>query len=173
MKTLMLLRHAKSDWSAPFKGDHDRQLNARGQKAAPLMGAFMRDSLFIPDEIMCSAATRTRQTCALLLPLLEKDINVSFSEQLYLADEAELLKHAVTASDASGTLLVIAHNPGIHALALGLISSVADGVRARDLEGNYPTGALSVITFDVDRWLDIAPHTGTLVCYQTPRPLTA
>ena len=173
MKTLMLLRHAKSDWNAPYKGDHGRKLNARGEKAAPAMGAFMKERGVLPDEIWCSTATRTRQTCTLLTSSWEDDVPVHFSDALYGADERTLLAHATKSDPESAAALLIAHNPGMHGLALDLIGEIADGVSTLDLEMNLPTAALAVFTFDIDRWEDLAPHTGRLTCFQVPRKLSS
>jgi phosphohistidine phosphatase len=66
---LLLLRHAKSDWSGSC-GDHDRPLAPRGRKAAPRMGPFMRKKGYVPAAVLCSTAERTKETLELLLPAL-------------------------------------------------------------------------------------------------------
>ena len=77
MKTLLLLRHAKSDWGNPSQGDFDRPLSARGREAAPLMGAYLAQQGLRPDLVLCSAAARARQTCDLVLRALGGDIPVA------------------------------------------------------------------------------------------------
>lgn len=171
MKTLMLLRHAKSDWSAPSGGDHERRLNQRGQLAAARMGRFIQEEGLSPNEVFCSSAERTRQTCDLLLAEIQDPVQLHICERLYGADENELMEHAGTAAPQSQSILLLAHNPGIHGLALSLISDVKDDVDAHTLSSAYPSAALSILTFDVDNWHDIAPHTGTLTCFQTPKGL--
>lgn len=171
MKTLMLLRHAKSDWNAPMTGDHDRKLNERGRKAAPRMGTFMKEKGFLPQEIWCSSAARTQETCELLTTSWEEGYELHISEGLYGAEERTLLAHTAKSDPGTRTALLIAHNPGMHGLALDLIGEVADGVSTQKLEGNLPTAALAVFTFDVERWEDVAPHTGRLICYQVPKEL--
>jgi phosphohistidine phosphatase len=171
MKTLMLLRHAKSDWSAPSGNDRERQLNKRGQLAASRMGQFIQEEGIKPDEVFCSSAARTSQTCDLLLAEIKDNVQLHNCERLYGADEFELMRHAATAAPKSQSILLLAHNPGIHALALNLTSQVKEGVDARTLSSAYPTGALAVLTFDVNSWQDIGPHTGTLTCFQAPKDL--
>lgn len=171
MKTLMLLRHAKSDWGSGLKSDHERPLNARGERDAPAMGAFMREHNLIPDEIFCSTAERTRQTAHLLTGDWPESPQVHYRDALYGASERTLLRVTAEADEDLARILLIAHNPGLHGLALDLIGEVSEGVPLRELEGNLPTAALAVFTFDVSRWQDIAPHTGRLVCYQFPKGL--
>ena len=104
MKRLILMRHAKSDWSASGD-DHGRPLNARGRNSAPAMGRWLADRDWLPDEVLCSTATRTRQTLTLLgLP----DTRTRFERALYLADPDEIID---TLRSASGeTWLLLCHN---------------------------------------------------------------
>ena len=172
MKTLMLMRHAKSDWSGNFRTDHDRPLNKRGKEAAPLMGTFLKNQKLVPDKIYCSTAKRTEETCDLLVKALNRKVDIDYSDALYGASDETLLDHAMSADPDCDRILLIAHNPGLHELALELISDSAEGVDRHALQGNFPTAALAVFAFDVSRWEDVAPHTGHLICYQTPRDLT-
>jgi phosphohistidine phosphatase len=171
MKTLILLRHAKSDWHTPFQSDHERKLNKRGRRNAPLMGAFMAAKGYIPDAIKCSTAARAKETCALVLEGLGTDIKVEFVDTLYGANEQELLKEARSSNEGSRSLLLIAHNPGLRACVMDLVTDIADDMAFEKLDNNFPTAALAVLEFDVDRWQDIAFHSGRLVCFQVPREL--
>lgn len=117
MFELMLMRHAKSDWSA-YTADIDRPLNSRGRRDADLMGAHLSSHKLIPDRLVVSAAQRTRETASLILqhlPVL-KD-NVIIDKELYLADRGticELIELYARASSRSGQrLMLLAHNPGM------------------------------------------------------------
>ena len=111
------------------------------------MGAFIAAKGLVPDIINCSTAVRTRETCALVLEALGTKIDVEFHDRLYGASEQALLSEAMTTGNDKDTQLLIAHNPGIHGLALDLIAEVADGVSTKALQENFATGALAVFTF--------------------------
>jgi len=159
---LILMRHAKSDWGTPALADHDRPLNERGQRAAQALGNWMRARRYQPDLILCSSALRTRQTLA----GLELDTDTRFERALYNADRARLLSVLKTAHDAT-CVLMIAHNPGISALAAHLARARPAHSRFED----YPTGATLVCDFDVATWADITARGGDAVDFTTPKNL--
>ncbi|MGP6088495.1 SixA phosphatase family protein [Antarctobacter jejuensis] len=161
MKQLILLRHAKSDWSHNLS-DHDRPLNTRGQGAAPAIGAWLRDKGYLPDEVLCSTATRTRET----LDLLDCDAPVRFERGLYLAETADML--AILHTAKADSVLMLGHNPGIGLLARMLVKSPP----AHPRFDAYPTCATLVARFDVDSWDQVARGTGTVVDFIVPRDLT-
>lgn len=112
---LILLRHAKSGWDDPLVADHDRPLNKRGRKSAPLVGQWLRDQGHLPDHVLCSTAARTRETLDRLdLPKTP----TTYEDRLYLAPPDAML--ALARQSDANTLLMIAHNPGIGELAEGL-----------------------------------------------------
>jgi phosphohistidine phosphatase len=170
MLTLSLLRHAKSSWDDPALDDFDRPLGERGVKAAPLMGRYLMAEDLRPDLVICSGAVRTRATLALIMPELgAPPPDISYEDDLYLASASRLLGR-VHKADRARNILLIGHNPGLHALALAL---VGDGKR-RDLDAlatKFPTAALAVFTFDVDKWSAVKAGTGALVRFVTPRQL--
>lgn len=122
----------------------------------------------VPDEIYCSAAERTRETLDYLLPAFGGAPDVRYEDALYGADEPTLLEFVVAADRNANSLLVVAHNPGVHGFVMGLVCDVKDGVPTDALMHGYPPGTLSVFTFDTDDWQDVAPHTGHLVCCKAP-----
>lgn len=154
------MRHAKSDWSGGGD-DFDRPLNPRGQRNAVALGDWMRRAQLAPDEVLCSAAARTRQTCALLA------LNQPCESErgLYLASENTLFDHLQTATGT--TVLMIAHNPGIAAFAACLVATRPDHPRFRD----YPTGATLVADFDIVSWADLQAHSGRVQAFVIPRDL--
>lgn len=169
MLTLSLLRHAKSSWSDPALDDHDRPLAKRGVKAIPLVAKYMCQEKLAPGLVLCSDAMRTRATLALLLAEFDSPPpRIVYDETLYLAPPRAIMS-AVSGYDERH-ILVVGHNPGLHALALEL---VGDGSRKTlaALAREFPTAALAVLTFDVENWSEVAPASGHLRHFTTPRRL--
>ena len=127
MVHLMLLRHAKSDWSNEELSDKDRPLNPRGQRAAPEMGRWMRKHGWLPDRILCSSAKRTIETLDRIQEVwrqsehgdhrFDDGIDVHFLEQLYMASPQSILEEAIRYASNVQSLLIIGHNPGMEMLA--------------------------------------------------------
>src|SRR5215216_6730711 len=118
-KRLALVRHAKSSWADPDLADHDRPLNARGRRAATLVGQYLHAAGVHPDLVLCSSATRARQTLE-LLPLARMT-DVLIEDQLYGAGPHELLARLRRIPAAVGSALLIGHNPGLEELARELV----------------------------------------------------
>ena len=171
MKTLALLRHAKSDWSDRGLGDFDRPLAPRGIEAAPRMGRAMRARGLVPDLVLCSSATRARETWDLVAAELKGTPSVQFRRGLYLASPQKLLEAVRCADSAAGTVLMIGHNPGMEFLAAALVGPGSDPEALKALSEKYPTAALSVFTFDIAKWRDAGPDTGRLTQFTRPRDL--
>ena len=170
MRRLMLLRHAKSDWSRPDLADHDRALNARGREAAPKIGTYMARHALHPDLVVVSSARRARETLDLLLPALKKSPKVIFDPRLYEASPDTLLSVARETPPAVHTLLVIGHNPGLADFAALLVAAGDTGGRAR-LAEKFPTGALAVIDVPFDAWGKLHAKCGRLDRFVIPRAL--
>ncbi|MCH8082046.1 MAG: histidine phosphatase family protein [Proteobacteria bacterium] len=170
MKTLFLLRHAKSSWDDPGCADFDRPLNNRGQAAALAIGAHIKDKGLIPDLIISSPSARTRETLERLQKGMARQVFSQYPKILYLASPETILNTIRTAADSVARLMIAGHNPGLHQLALSLAGT---GAR-RDIDNlsaKYPTGSLLEITFPVDAWVDIGPGGGRLVRFIKPRGL--
>jgi len=173
MRTLILLRHAKSRWTDPSVGDHERPLTKRGIKAASRMGRYIADNKLIPDLILCSDAVRTRATLKLVAEAVGEQLPPTcITEDLYLASPDTILSMIASQPYVRRRIMVIGHNPGLHMLALTLPVNGETGDIA-DLAIKYPTAALAEISFDTDTWDDIQPATGTLKRFIVPRNLTA
>jgi len=170
MKTLFLLRHAKSDWRDSEQNDFDRPLNARGRRAARAMGRELRRLRLAADHIVASPAARVAETLALLADGYGGRMEIRGDERLYLASADTLLAVARAADERHRSLLLVAHNPGLHMLTLTL---VRDGLEQADVTAKYPTGALAAIVFDVDRWAEVRPGSGCLARFLRPRDLSA
>lgn len=169
MLTLSLLRHAKSSWDDMDLDDFERPLSKRGANAAPEMGRAIRELNLKPDLVLCSGAVRTRATVALvLLELGPPAPEVRYEDGLYLATPKVMISHIRKIEPAVKNLLVVGHNPGMHALALEL-SGAARREDMAELATKFPTAALASMTFDLDSWRDVKAGLGHLVVFLTPR----
>jgi phosphohistidine phosphatase len=168
MKTLTLLRHAKSGWDAPVARDFDRPLNARGRKAARAMGREMRRLGLGFDLVLASPAERVTETLAELAQGYGVAVETQFDEAIYLAPVDTLLAMVRAADDGDARLLLVGHNPGMEQLAL-LLSDA--GPLREEIAAKYPTGALVEIAFEIDHWRDAGPGNGRLKHFIRPRDL--
>ncbi len=170
MRRLLLLRHAKSDMAKPGQADRDRALNARGRSAAPIVGGYLEKHGLVPDLAIISTAARTRETWSLLAPHLSRVPKVAFEDRLYNAGPDLILDVVQEAPRSAATLLVVGHNPGLHALAIAL--GVSGEVEARaSLGEKFPTSALAVIGFAAEDWASVRLHGGRLERFVTPAAL--
>jgi phosphohistidine phosphatase len=173
MRQLMLLRHAKSSWDDPGLPDHARPLNARGRRAAAAIAQAMQELRLSPDIVLVSSARRTLQTLEALTPF-EDGALIEPMDALYLAPWARLLEAIRAVPETARSLLVLAHNPGLHELALALAGAGAQAGRpSRDLQRlteGYPTGALAEFTI-ASSWRQLEPGGGRLVRFLAPRDL--
>jgi phosphohistidine phosphatase len=171
MKTLCLLRHAKSAWPSGI-GDFDRPLNGRGRDTAGVMGRYMASAGLTPGLVLCSAATRTRETLELAALFWKNRPTIVIEPELYLAGERTLLAQARRIENRHGIALIIGHNPGTQALALQLAVN-APSMDLDRLATKYPTAGLAVFDFDVEDWAQIGPENSTLRVFATPRSIAA
>jgi phosphohistidine phosphatase len=167
---LMLLRHAKSDWSRPGLDDHARPLNGRGRKAAPTVGAYMARHALVPDLVVASTATRVRETLDLVLPAFKRAPKVRHDARVYEAEAGALLDMLRETPREVASLMIVGHNPGLAELAALLIASGKAEARAR-LAAKFPTAALAVIDFAGDDWGKLRPRSGKLDRFIVPKGL--
>lgn len=171
MLTLSILRHAKSSWADPELDDHDRPLAKRGVKAIPGIAKFIRREKLRPSFALCSDAMRTRATLSLLLAELGPPTpRIVYDEALYLAAPETIRAQIAHHGDGEPHILLVGHNPGLHALTLELVGE-GDYKTLATLAREFPTGALAVLTFDVADWKDVTSSSGHLQHYTTPRSL--
>jgi phosphohistidine phosphatase len=173
MLTLLLLRHAKSSWDNPGLADYDRPLAKRGQKAAPRMGAEIATLGLRPALILCSGATRAKETLALALPAFADPApEVIYDDAFYMASPEALIAMLRTLPEtAPKSVMIVGHNPGLEELAELLVGG-GDAGAVELMDEKFPTGALAVFTFDTTNWSDVAPGKGTLTHFLTPARLT-
>jgi phosphohistidine phosphatase len=172
MRRLMLLRHAKSDWSKPGQRDHDRVLASRGREAAPRIGKYMATHDLVPELVVCSTAVRARETWELVAGELASTPRVAHDERIY-ENRPDTLLHVIheTVPDVH-ILLLVGHNPSFSALA-ELLAATGDTESRQRLREKFPTAGLAVIDFAVDAWDRVHPHSGRLDRMITPRLLDA
>lgn len=171
LKTILLLRHAKSSWNIPHQNDHDRPLNGRGERASKTMADHIASKAPRPSLILCSTATRTRQTLAPVIKALGSPTPpISLEKELYLASKDELLERLRALPEETRTVLLIGHNEGIGELATALAARGSNEALA-SLREKYPTGALATLRPPSGPWSILAPGTCELLAFVRPRDL--
>jgi phosphohistidine phosphatase len=166
MRALYLLRHAKSSWDDPSLDDHDRPLAGRGRKAGAAMAGYLLEHGIATELVLCSTATRTRQTLELLAEAVA-GAEVAYEAALYGAPAATLLRRLRSIPDGVHSVLLIAHNPGVHDLALEL---AAPSPKRAAMEAKFPTGALAALRFD-GSWSELGGAELALTDFVRPRDL--
>lgn len=162
MKTLLLFRHAKSDWEAGFELDHDRPLNKRGKRDAKRMGQYLAAVGSLPGRVVSSSAVRATKTVELAAAAGDWSCHIAIEDGLYEADPRRILAVIQEQPDASDTLLLAGHEPAFSETASLLIG----GGSLR-----LPTAAIACIEFEVERWADVRAAGGTLAWLITPKML--
>ncbi|MBK8303684.1 MAG: histidine phosphatase family protein [Pyrinomonadaceae bacterium] len=163
MKTLYLLRHAKSSWDDPAQTDFERPLNKRGLKAAPFMGELMAKKRFEPSVIVSSPAMRAKTTARLVKDAGSFSADIIFEKSIYEASPNALRQVISEISDNHSSALLVGHNPGIE----GFIRYLTG-----DLEP-MPTAALAVIELEIEKWDEINDGNGELKAVYRPKELTS
>ena len=162
MKTLLILRHAKSSWRDESLTDHDRPLNERGKRDAPLMGRLLRAQGLEPDAVVCSTAKRARKTASKVIAAGDYGVTVELRKELYHASPDVYIEVLQEQADPCSCVMVVGHNPGME----GLLAILT---RRDEM---FPTAALAQVELPIDRWRDLAMNThGTLVQLWRPKEL--
>ncbi|WP_260739946.1 histidine phosphatase family protein [Mycobacterium sp. SMC-2] len=162
-RTLLLMRHAKSGYP-PGVADHDRPLAPRGVREAGLAGDWLRANVPAIDAVLCSTATRTRQTFV----NTRIDAPARYSERLYGATPGTLIEEISTVGEGVETLLVIGHEPTMSAVALGLGGSGTDVAVAERVSAKFPTSAIAVLTVP-SGWKCLELGRAALIGFEVPR----
>jgi phosphohistidine phosphatase len=170
MKTLTVLRHAKSGWDDPVARDFDRPLNPKGQRAAALVGRHLRAQGIAFDHVIASPAVRVVETLEHVSTGYGSDLAPAWDTRLYLASAATLLDIVHALPDAAGRVLMVGHNPGLEELVLMLAPDRPDALRDA-VETKFPTASVAELRFDADRWEDVAAGQAALVRFVRPRDL--
>ncbi len=162
MKTLLILRHAKSSWDRPDLSDHDRPLNRRGERDAPRIGQLLFERDLVPDLILSSTARRAHDTVIALTEACGYAGEVLFRRELYHAEVADCLESLRLLPDDVQRVLVVGHNPTLEELLYHLT----------DESEPLPTAALALIRLPIHSWHHLTEATqGELISLWTPRSL--
>lgn len=168
MKSLLILRHAKSSWKYAELPDHDRPLNKRGKRDAPMMGRLLRQRKLIPDLIISSTAARAMDTALTVARLVGYKKEIMFCASLYGAGPGAYLKAIASLTKEQdhdcSLILIVGHNPGVEELVQMLTREFQE----------MPTCALAVITLPIETWSSLQRHIGQgkVTALWRPRELT-
>ncbi|NJN36409.1 MAG: histidine phosphatase family protein [Nitrospiraceae bacterium] len=172
MKSLTILRHAKSGWDAPVERDFDRPINVRGRCGAELMGDYWKKSGWPLDWIIASPAVRVTETLDHFQPAAGlADMEPHWERRVYLASAATLLDVVREAGALGDHLMLVGHNPGLEDLAMMLVPFDPANKGRVALEEKLPTASLVRITFNIAAWADLSERSGTLDTFVRPRDL--
>jgi phosphohistidine phosphatase len=159
MKTLYLLRHAKSSWDDASLSDFDRPLNERGRRTAPRMGQLMRERNIIPQVIISSPAVRASETATAVAAAAGYADHTVFEPRVYEASPNDLRKIIADLNDNFSSAMIVGQIPGREWIIYYRTGRVEP----------MPTAALAVIEMDVEAWSDVSDGGGRLVTVLRPR----
>jgi phosphohistidine phosphatase len=159
MKTLYVLRHAKSSWDNAKLADFDRPLNNRGETAAPFMGQLMATNGFIPDVIVSSPAVRARETARLAKEAAHISADIVHDERIYEASPRTLQSVVSSINDRFDSAMLVGHNPGMEGI-IRLLTGKSE---------EMPTAALAVVDLDIQKWNEVDSGLGSLRRIVRPR----
>ena len=145
MKTLLILRHAKSSWKDPSLADHDRPLNKRGKRDAPRMGKLLQEQDLVPERIISSTAKRARNTAKAVAKACHCEDKVELTPEFYHAGPGAYLAVLQDVPDNEQRVMVVGHNPGMEALVTHLTGRME----------TMPTAALAHIELPIEKWTDL------------------
>lgn len=168
-RTLTLLRHAKSGWDDPALRDYDRGLNAKGKRAAALIGGHLRTSGVGFDHVVASPAVRVVETLEQVEAGYGRTLAPQWDRRIYLASAVTLLDIVHETPAAATHLLLVGHNPGLEDLAMLLVPDSDEPLRVA-LEAKYPTATIAELNF-AGEWADLASGAARLTRFTRPRDL--
>lgn len=163
MRTLVLMRHAKSDYPDGV-ADHERPLADRGVREAGLAGDWLRDNVTVIDAVLCSSAVRTRQTLA----RTGIQAPVRYADELYGTGPGTMLGEINGISEDVGALLVVGHEPTVSQVALGLAGPGSDPAIAEQIQVKFPTSGIAVLRVS-GHWSDLELGGARLKAFHVPR----
>jgi phosphohistidine phosphatase len=162
MKTLLLLRHAKSDWDDPGLKDFERPLNKRGLKAAQAVGSFLRRQKAQPQLILSSPAERARQTTLLVMESVKlTTVDLRYDERIYEASTERLIEVLSQIEDTAEVVMLVGHNPGFEELLEHLTGEAQ----------RMPTAALACLNLNLEKWGKVRENCARLEWLVKPRDL--
>ena len=170
MRRLYLMRHGKAEAGIPAGGDRARALTGRGRRESRRMGAFCRAQDPPPTLILCSPSRRTVETGEAFCDGFGERLPLRVDEHLYMGSPVELMGAVAEAGGAEAGVIVIGHNPGLHALALAL-GRRGPGPDYARLSTRFPTAALAVFETGIDDWAAFRAESARLAAFKTAKEL--
>lgn len=161
MKTLFLMRHAKSSWNNVALSDFERPLNERGFRAASLMAKYMQENGLVPELIICSPALRAKTTAKIIQMEAHVAGELLFDSTIYEASVGDLFAVLQNLDDAFSSVLLVGHNPGMEGLNGNLTGEFQP----------FPTAALAKINLEIEDWKSLKPFAGKLETIVKPREI--
>jgi phosphohistidine phosphatase len=171
MRRLFLVRHAKAEL-ATGRDDYVRKLTECGRADARQVAKTLAARRFLPELLIHSGAARAKETAEIFAAEWESKIALEKDANLYDASLTTLLSCTRALADAHNHVGLVGHNPGFGELATALAGSGAKADLQR-LAAKYPTGAVAILDFSIDRWEEVEPNSGMLALYLTPAELEA
>ena len=161
MKTLFLLRHAKSNRDAAGGNDFERTLALKGINDAKEAGKFLKTGKRFPEKIVCSPAARARETIEIVLESAGRKADLVFENKIYSGNDSILLDLIRNSADDKDSLMIVGHNPSIETLA-GIL------MQGHFPDEEYKTCGILALEFDVGKWKDIKEKSGKFIFYKSP-----
>jgi len=167
LKTLYLLRHAKALPAGRLEIDVERKLAERGREACVVIADYMQKKNYLPEFILSSYATRTKETIEIIKQNFAALPQCEFDKSIYMASSEDVLHKIQEIDDNFASALIVGHNPTMHHLALTLSSPDMNDSK-EELLLKYPTGSLTVLKFVANSWHDITQGGGKLLDFKSP-----
>ena len=172
LKTLTILRHAKSGWDVQVERDFDRPINNRGQRGAEIVGQWLKRQKLPVDRIIASPAVRVTETLDIFQPAADLDnLEPHWDRRIYLASAATLIDVIRDTGKDADHLLISGHNPGLEDLILMLVPDAADDELRAKVEEKLPTSALARLELDIDDWHNLDTNSARFTGFIRPRDL--
>ena len=161
MKTLYLVRHAKSSWKYPDLDDFERPLNKRGHKSAPLMGKILEKLKVTPDLVISSPATRAAMTARTIADKINYPLeDIRYSEAIYEFSANALIRAIEQIDDTVNKAMIVGHNPAL--------TDLANFFAGKPIS-NIPTCGVFCVDLDISSWTKISEHCGKLIFFEFPK----
>ncbi len=167
MKTLYLLRHAKTEAATGNQEDIDRRLTASGREACEAIGSYMKKHKYVPSFVLSSPARRTSETFSHVMEAAGMSPPYKFEKTFYPFNPDRVADSIRKLDDNIDSVMIVGHNPGIHQLAITL-AKPDDTDSYEQLKTKYPTGTLTVLRFKLDSWERMGNKGGKLMDFMPP-----
>ena len=165
MKTLYLVRHAKSSWKYPDLDDFERPLNKRGRKNAPFMGRILKKLKVAPDLVISSPANRAATTARIIADSIDYPLEkIHYNETIYGSSEYDLVQVIRQVDNAVNQAMLVSHNPALTDLA----NTIADTAIS-----NIPTCGVVGLNLNISSWVKIGEQRGKLKFFEFPKKHTS